>query len=177
MGIAAAGLAVAAIGTVIGGYSAVQSGQAQKTAANYQAQVAANNATIAGMNANSAISEGNQKLQAAQEQASQHQGMIRAAFGAGGIDLDSGSAVRDQQGVAEVDSLNEQTITSNAARSAWNFRNQGGDFSASAALDAEKGNDASTAGYLSGFSSLLSGASTIANRNSSVNPKVVTATS
>lgn len=163
MSLAITGVVVAAIGVGVGTYSSIQAGQAQKSAAAYQAQVAANNATIAGMNANAVISEGNQKLQAAQEQAAQHQGMIRAAFGASGVDLDSGSALRDQQGVAEIDSLNQATITSNAARSAWNFRNQGSDFTASAALDAQKGSDAATAGYMSGFSTLISGAGTTAS--------------
>lgn len=163
MTMATTAVVVGIIGASVGAYSAIQAGQAQKAAADYQAQVAANNATIAGMNANAAISEGNQKLQAAQEQAAQHQGMIRAAFGASGVDLDSGSALRDQQGVAEVDSLNQATITSNAARSAWNFRNQGEDASASEELDMEKGNDAATAGYMSGFSTLISGAGTTAS--------------
>jgi hypothetical protein len=173
---AEAAVAIAAVGAAVGTYSAVQAGQAQKAAAQYQSQVAANNATIASMNANAATAQGNQQLQAAQEQAAQHQGMIRAAFGAGGIDLNSGSALRDQQGVAEVDSLNEQTITSNAARQAWNYQNQSGNYDASSALAAQSANSASTAGYLSGFSSILGGAGTIADRYSKVNPPAATPT-
>ena len=167
MGVAAIpaiALAATAVSAGVGAYSAIQSGQAQKAAANYQAQVAQNNATIAGYNANAAIAEGNQKLQAAQEQAAQRQGMIRAVMGAGGIDLNSGSALRTQQGVAEVDQLNQATITSNAARTAWNYRNQGADFSAQSQLDTMKGEQAATAGMLGGFSSMLSGAGQFANQ-------------
>jgi len=155
-------LAVTAIGAGVSAYGSIQQGQAAKAAAAYQAQVAQNNATIAGMNANAEIEKGNQQLQAAQEQASQHQGMIRAVMGAGGIDLDSGSALRNQQGMAQVDQLNQATIVSNAARSAWNYRNQGSNLDAQAGLDRMQGANAATAGYMGGFSSLLSGAGTFA---------------
>ncbi len=157
-----AALAVSAIGTAVAGYSAYQSGQAQSAAAQYQAQVAQNNSAIANLNANAAISTGNTQLQAAQEQAAQHQGMIRAVMGAGGLDLNSGSALRDQQGEAQIDQLNQATITSNAARSAWNFRNQGMDFSATSNLETMQGLQAESAGELGAFSSLLSGAGTFA---------------
>lgn len=159
-----AALAVSAIGTGVAVYSSVQSAQAQSEAAAYQAQVAKNNAAIASMNANAATETGNTQLQAAQEQAAQHQGMIRAVMGAGGVDLNSGSALRNQQGVAEVDQLNEATITSNAARRAWNYRNQGADFSADSDLLQMQSNQASTAAIMGGFSSMLSGAGTFANQ-------------
>jgi len=164
MSLAITAVAVAAVGAGVSAYSSYQAGQAQKAAANYQSQVAANNATIANMNANAATAEGNQQLQAAQEQASQHQGMIRAVMGAGGIDLNSGSALRNQQGVAEVDSLNQATITSNAARSAWNYRTQGSNYDSTAQLETMQGNQASTAGYMSSFSTLLSSAGTTASQ-------------
>lgn len=157
MGVAALPVAALAV-TGVAAYGAIQQGQAAKASAAYQAQVAQNNATIAGMNANAEIEKGNQQLQAAQEESSQRQGMIRAVMGAGGIDLSSGSALRNQEGVAEVDSLNQATITSNAARAAWNYRNQGANFEAQAGLDRTQGSNAATAGYMSGFSSLLSGA-------------------
>lgn len=160
--VAVAGLAISAVGAGVGAYSAVSAANAQKASASYQAQVAANNATIANYNASDATQQGNQQLQAARQQASQQQGMIRAVMGAGGIDLDSGSALRTQEGVAQVDSLNQQTITSNAARSAWNYQNQGADATAQSNLETMQANNASTAGYLSSMSSMLSGASTTA---------------
>ncbi|HBO83125.1 MULTISPECIES: virion core protein, T7 gp14 family [unclassified Cupriavidus] len=151
-------LAVTAVGAGVSAYGAIQQGQAAKAASAYQAQVAQNNATIAGMNANAEIEKGNQQLQAQQEQAAQHHGMIRAVMGAGGVELDNGSALRNQQGMAQVDQLNGATIVSNAARAAWNYRNQGANYSAQSQLDTMQGNNAATAGYIGGFSSLLSGA-------------------
>jgi hypothetical protein len=142
----------------VSAYSAIQQGNAARAAADYQAQVAQNNATIAAMNANSAIQTGNTQLQAQQERAAQQMGMVRAAIGASGVEMNSGSALREQQGLAEVNQLNEATITSNAARSAWNYRNQGADFTAQAGLDQLKGQQAQAAGIVGGFSSLLSGA-------------------
>lgn len=165
MGVAAipaVALAATAIGTGVSAYGAIQQGQAQKAASAYQAQVAQNNATIASMNANAEIEKGNQQLQAAQEQASQRQGMIRAVMGAGGVELDNGSALRNQEGMAQVDQLNQATITSNAARAAWNYRNQSANYGAQAQIDTMQGNNAATAGYMSGFSSLLSGAGSFA---------------
>lgn len=162
MSLAVTAVVVGAIGTGIAGYSAYQAGQAQKANAEYQAQVAANNATIARYNADAATKQGNQQLQAAQEQAAQRQGTIRAVLGASGIQLDNGSALRDQQGVAQIDKTNQETITSNAARSAWNFLNQGANYDATAQLQTMQANQASTAGAMNAFSSILSGASTTA---------------
>lgn len=164
MGVAAIPLALTAVGTAVGAYSAVSQANSAKEAAAYQAQVAANNAQIASYNANAATQTGNTQVQAAQEQAAQRQGMIRAVMGAGGIDLNSGSALRNQEGVAEVDQLNQATILSNAARSAWNYRNQGADYTAQSQLDTMKANQASTAGLMGGFSTLLSGAGSFANQ-------------
>lgn len=163
-------LAATAVSAGIGAYSAYASAQARSQASAYQAQVAANNATIASYNANAAVQTGNTQLQAEQEQAAQHQGMIRAVMGAGGLDLNSGSAFREQQGVAQVDQLNEATITSNAARSAWNYRNQGADYTAQSGLDTLQSEQASEAGIIGGFSSLVSGAGSFANKWNSYFP-------
>lgn len=169
-----AALAVSAIGTGVAVYGSVSSANAQSAAAAYQAQVAENNAKIAAYNANAATTTGNTQLQAAQEQAAQHQGMIRAVMGAGGVDLNSGSALRNQQGVAEVDQLNQATIVSNAARSAWNYRNQGNDFTAQAGLDTMRAEQGETAAMLGGFSSALSGAGSFADKWKSFYPSATT---
>jgi hypothetical protein len=162
-GVAIAGGVAAIAGAGISAYSAYEQGQAANQAAQYQAQVAKNNATIASYNANAATATGNTQVQAEEEQAAQHQGMIRAVMGASGLDLNSGSSLRDQQGVAEVDELNKQTIVSNAARSAWNYTNQGADFSATSNLETMQGEQAAEAGMLGSFSSMLSGASTVSS--------------
>lgn len=164
--IGGAALAISAVGAGVSAYGQIQAASAASAAAKYQSQVAANNATIANYNANAATAQGNQQLQAAQEQAAQHQGMIRAVMGAGGVDLNSGSALRNQEGVAEVDQLNQATITSNAARSAWNFKTQGADYSAQSNLETMQGEQAETAGLMGGFSSLISGAGSFASNYS-----------
>jgi hypothetical protein len=64
--------------------------------------------------------------------------------------------------VSEVDELNQATIRSNAARSAWNYVNQGSDYTAQSNLDRMQASNAAEAGYLSGFSTLLSGAGSFA---------------
>ena len=161
--LATAGAVAGIAGAGVAAYSAYETGQAQQQAAQYQAQVAKNNATIASYNANAATATGNQQVQAEEEQAAQHQGMIRAVMGASGLDLNNGSALRNQQGVGEVDELNKQTIVSNAARSAWNFKNQGANFDATSQLETMQGNQAAIAGEMGSFSSMLSGASTVSS--------------
>jgi hypothetical protein len=165
------GASLALAGAGISAYGAVENGKASQEAANYQAQVAANNAQIANYNAQSAIQTGNTQLQAAQEQGAQQQGMIRAVYGAGGIDTNSGSALREQVGVAQVNQLNQATITSNAQRAAWNFQNQGANFAATSQLETMERQQAQTAGLMGGFSSLLSGAGTFSNQYNKLYPQ------
>lgn len=162
MGMVAAGAAV--LGAAVTAYSVHSSSEAQAAASQYQAQVAANNAVIAGYNAKAAITAGDQQVQAAQEQAAQHQGMIRAVMGAGDIDLNSGSALRNQVGVAQVDKTNQAAIMSNAARTAWNYQQAGAGYTATSGLAIAQGNQAQTAGNISSLSSLIGGASTFATQ-------------
>lgn len=170
MSLAITAVVVGVVGAGVAGYSAYQAGQAQKANAEYQAQVAANNATISRYNADAATKQGNQQIQAAEEQAAQRQGTIRAVLGASGIQLDNGSALRDQQGVAEIDEVNKATITSNSARNAWNFLNQGAANDSTAQLLTMQANQASTAGAMNAFSSILSGASTTASNYGKYKP-------
>lgn len=169
MGFAAAALPYVAagatvVGTIASMNAAQQQADAQAKAAQYQAQVAANNQKIANYNASLAEQQGQQQLQASREESAQQMGAIRAAMGASGLDLNSGSALRNQQGLAQVSSLNESTITSNAARSAWNYRNQGADYGAQSALYTQQAQQAQKAGITSQYATLLSGAGQFASQ-------------
>ena len=113
----AAGIGVGA--TIAGGattaYSQYQSGQ-------YQAKVAANNAMIQERLAEDALQRGDIAEQRHRQSVAQFQSQQRAAMGASGIDLGSGSAsdiLADTSMMGELDAL---TIRSNAEREAWSRR-------------------------------------------------------
>lgn len=123
----------------------------------YQAQVARNNQAIAGQNADLATFRGNQEINNAQQRTAQTIGAQRAGAGASGVDVNSGSPLRAQEDTARIGDVDVQTIRANAARSAWGFRTQAGNFGNEAVLDSARGDEAA-------FSSLIGGGSNFADK-------------
>jgi hypothetical protein len=163
-GIAEASLAIAAVGAGVGAYGAVQQASAARQADEYQAQVAANNQTIANENASMATQQGQQQNAAKEEQTAQQIGDERAVTAASGIDPNTGSAVRIQGGTAALGALDSATILNNAKTAAWGYQTQGMDYAANASLLQEEGSNASAAGALGAFSSIVGGASSVSNK-------------
>ncbi len=123
----------------------------------YRAQVARNNQTIANENADLATSRGNVMAMDSQLRTGQVEGAQRAGFGASGVDVNSGSAVRTQSDTARVGAMDATTIMNNAARSAWGLKQQARDFGADAQLD-------TMTGAMGGIRSLVGGASDFASK-------------
>ena len=145
---AGAGLALSAAGTGMGIMGALNSANAQKSAADYQAQVAAGNAQLATQNANYTMASGEQQA-AVQEQATRTKmGMIEAAQGSSGVDINSKTASALRSGTAEIGSLDAQTIRSNAARKAYGYQTQNTDFINQSNADIAAGKNAQTAGEM-----------------------------
>jgi hypothetical protein len=117
-------------------------------AAAYQAQVATNNATIAGYNASEAEQAGNTQAYVAGQQAAATGGRIKAAQAANGIDVNSGSAVKVQQGAREAGTLNQETVLNNAELQAYGYRTQQTAFTEQAGLETMKSNEAPIAAGL-----------------------------
>ena len=157
-------LALSAVGTVASVAGAQQTSQANSNAAAYQAQVARNNQVVAEQNAKYAEEVGASQVQAKQQQTAQMQGRIRAALGGAGVDPNSGSAARLQESTAEMGTLDAETIRNNAARQAYGFRVQGTDFASQAGMLDAQSKNALTAGNLNMFGSLVSGASSFAEK-------------
>lgn len=139
-------------------------GEADQQNAQYQAQVARNNQIVAEQNAKYAEQVGRSQEDAKRQQSAQSLGQIRASLGAAGVDPNSGSALRLQTGAAEFGELDALTIRNNAARNAYGYRVQGTDFAAQASLNDSRASNAASSGRLNMFSSLVSGASSFADK-------------
>lgn len=154
-GLAGAGLS--AVGAVEGG---------KATAANdkYQAAVASYNAQIADQNATWAIQSG--ETQAANQGLKTRAtvGAEKAAEGANGVDVNSGSAANVRAGTQSMGLLDAMTIRSNASRSAYGYQVQATNDTAQSQLDTSAAGQAVTAGDIAGGAGLLSGASTVAGK-------------
>ncbi|TDY26305.1 hypothetical protein B0G81_6815 [Paraburkholderia sp. BL6665CI2N2] len=162
--IASISLAVSAVGAGVSAYGAVRQGQAASAAASYQAEVAKNNQIVANAYSKQAMDDGENQVAAKQQQTSQMIGAERAAMAANGVDLDSGSALRIQGDTAKLGDVDAMTIRNNAARQAYGYQLQGLSYSQQASLDEASSSNAQTAGYVNGFSSILSGASSVGSK-------------
>ena len=86
-------------------------------------------------------------------------GAAKAAQGAGGVDVNTGSAASVRAGMDETGFTDTETIRSNAARQTYGYLTQASNFEAQAKLDENSGDAAMAAGFVGGLSSLLSGSS------------------
>jgi hypothetical protein len=158
------GAVTAVASTAVGVYGSMQSAAAQSKAANYQAQVAANNATIADQNARYAKQAGAEK---AAEESLQGRARLGAAItgqAAGGLDVNSGSALDVQATDRAMNKLDTEQVLNNAALNAYGYRSQATGFSANSQLDKMAASSALTAGDINATGSLLSGASGVADK-------------
>jgi hypothetical protein len=142
----------------------MQNASAQSAAANYQAQVSLNNATIAQQNAQLAAQTGEAKAEATSLQNREQIGRIAAAQAAGGIDVDSGSAVDVRSTQREMGRLSQLTDVSNAALQQYGYRSQGTSYQAQAGLETAQAASAARAGPIAAAGSLLGGAGSALSR-------------
>jgi hypothetical protein len=151
---------------LLGGLAQYQAGQTQAEAAQlqgqgqafqataageaaaYQAQVATNNAIIAGYNASEAEQGGQTQAFVTGQQAAATGGHIKAAQAANGIDVNTGSAVKVQQGARQAGVLNQETVLSNAELQAYGYRTQQTAYTETAGLETMEANEAPIAAGL-----------------------------
>jgi hypothetical protein len=163
-GLADVALGASALGAAASAVGSYEQGRAASNAANYQAQVARNNQVIADQNASFALQQGQQQVAAKQQQTAQTISDQRAITAASGIDPNRGSSVRIQGDTAALGALDAATISNNAARTAWGYQTQAGDFGAQASLLQSQASSATASGELGAFSSIIGGASSVANK-------------
>jgi hypothetical protein len=160
-------------------------------AAAYQAQVARNNAVIAGYNATEAEQAGENQAYVTSQQAAAQGGRIKASQAANNIDVNTGSAVKVQQGARQAGQLNTETVLNNAELQAYGYRAQGTAYTEQAGLEQMEANEAPIAAGLAtaggeyaaagaeegAVGSLLSSASGIGFKISGLNPLSSTSSS
>jgi len=135
--------------------SMVVGAQSARNQAAYSQRVAQNNAIEAERAAGKATQKGEQDAMMVRRQASQAKGGQRAALAARGLDLNSGTAQQLQDQTDFFGEQDQATVRENAAEQARGYRTQGANYSAQAA-NSKPGE--------AGFVSLLSGASSVADK-------------
>ncbi len=166
-----AGAGVSAYGAYEQGQAAKEAGAAQAASANYSAQVAANNAAIAEQNAQHAEAAGRAQAEAVSLKGAQTSARIKVAQAASGIDVNTGSAVDVQESQGEKNTLDTETVMSNAELQAYGYRTQGTGYTAQSALDTATAEQApigasfaASGDYLKGGGGLLSSISSVGSK-------------
>lgn len=107
------------LGTMATSYSQSKS---QEAVGEFQAQINASNARIQALFAEDAIKRGDVQAKKALQAKNRLIGSQRAAMGAQGIDVESGSALDIQEETAALGAEDALNIRNNAWREAWGFR-------------------------------------------------------
>jgi hypothetical protein len=120
--------------SIMGGIGQQNALGAQAASSRYQAQVAENNRLIAEQNARYATMAGAGNAQAQDFQTRAQLGTARAAQGASGIDVGSGSPVEVRDSISQLGRLKTLEEIQKADLSAYGYRTQGTEFGAQAGL-------------------------------------------
>lgn len=118
-----------------------------------QSQIARNNANTAMWNANIASQQGEQRSTMQGMKTAQTVGKIKAGFGASGVDVNSGSPADVAAAASSAGMTDQQTIKSDAARTAWGYETQSTNFQDQAQLDKQQGDWGALSSLLGGASS------------------------
>ena len=151
-------------GTVASAAGNIYGGMAQSAAYSYQAGVANLNAQIARQNAAYELALGEQQAQAQGMKTRAQISLTRAAQGAGGLDVNTGTNVDVRASEAELGSYDQALIRNNAARRAYGQEVLATQATAQAGLDTLAAGTSRTSGFLSAFASLLGGGGNIASK-------------
>lgn len=162
MGAVAALAAVA--GAAVNAYGAYSADKAAAHNAAYQSQVARNNAAIARQNVAWVAQAGEAKVAAEGMRTRAAVGAIKAAQGAGGIDVNTGSAASVRASRGEIGALDAMTIRSNAAREAYGYETAATSDIAQAGLYSAESSQASAAAPWAALGTFLSGASSVGGK-------------
>lgn len=163
LGVSAGGLAtgLGIAGAVMSTTGAYSKSKSDKAAYEYQSAVSRNNATIAEWQARDAITRGQTAEQQQRLKAAALKSTQRASFAARGLALDEGSPLSildDTDFMGEMDAL---TLRDNAAREAWGYRVQAGNYAGDAGLLSGRADAESP--LRAGGTTLLSNAGSVAS--------------
>jgi len=162
MGIDPVSLAIiGGIGAATSAAGSLETGAATAASDSYQAQVAANNAILAKQQGKLDIQSGEIAAVDQGLKTKAAVGQEKAAQGASGIDVNTGSAPAVRAGTEQLGVLNELTVRSNSAKKAYADEVQANSDTAQSTLDTFAGEQATTGADIGAAGTLLSGASTV----------------
>lgn len=152
-------------GVLLSGAGMYNQSQATQANAEYQAAVARNNQIIANQQADDAIARGQQAEEDHRRKVRQVLGAQKASLAGTGVALeDETSASNVLQDTAQFGELDSLQIRANAAREAYGYRAQAGNFGGESQLQlARAASEASNTPLLLG-STFISGAATVGDR-------------
>lgn len=152
------------VGTGLSMFGAQRQAQSTSQMYSYQAAIAAFNKQIDLQNRDFALAQGETQAGQIGMRGAQRYGQIRAAQGASGFDVGSGSnvAVRDSQRM--VTQMDEQQIRRNAAQVAYGYEMKAEGEGLQSDLYSHASSDALSAGRLNVMSSLVSGIGSVSSK-------------
>jgi hypothetical protein len=155
---------MAAAGAVVGVLGAKEAADATSNMNMYKAGVAQANAQIAETNARRQEIVTGEEVQRAGLTGGQALGWQKVGDAAGGLRLDSGSAVLRRTSQLAGIQTNEGTIAAEGAQKAYGYRVQGMDYTAEGQLDILGAQNAQVAGGYQEATSFLGGATGVADK-------------
>lgn len=162
MGVIGLGSTIA--GGMLQAQGAAQSADAKAQSYNYQAGVAEVNKQIAMQNADFARRQGEISAMQSGLKSGQQFGAIRAAQGASGLAINSGSNAEVQKSQRMIGKMDSDMIRSNAAKTAYDYQVQGDNFGHQAVLNRMGASNAEAEGRINVAGSYIGMASSVANR-------------
>lgn len=155
--LSAAGLATSAAGLTMNAIGSYNQGVAAEKQSDYAAMMQENNAEIANMQADNAITRGNMAIAEQRLQVNRAIGTGRANYAAGNIVLGKGSALDWEEDFNVQAEYDRRKIGYNSQLEVWGYKNQAGQYGASANATRMAGENAKDASYMNMFGSLVSG--------------------
>lgn len=149
------GLASSAASGVGGIFSSLMGGGAKADAYKYQSSMALYNAQIAKQNQKYALDVGEQQAERQGIAGAAQAGQIKAAQGASGVDVNSGSAKDVQSSQHLVSQMDLNTIREKAAKTAYDFSVQATNYENQAKGYNKAASNARTEGVLGAVSSFI----------------------
>lgn len=163
-GFGAVGIGASLAGGLLSAFGANKEGESAQKAYEYKAQVARINADINRQNAEWSLTKGETDATQYGVKAAQTRGAIRAAQGASGLDVNSGSNKRVQESQEKVKDTDMSMIRANAAKVAYDYESKALMDESQATLDIMAGENARAAGNLKAIGSLIGTVSTVSDK-------------
>jgi len=163
-GFGSVGMGATLAGGLLSAYGNEKQGSAEQSMYNYKAQVAKINADIDRQNASWARTKGETEATQYGMKAAQQRGQIRAAQGASGIDVNTGSAKEVQRSQEKIKDIDMAQIRSNAAKVAYDYDTKAVMDENQATLDTMAGKYAKQAGDIKAAGSILGTVSTVSSK-------------